>query len=189
LAGTPTRTSTCSPLRIDAVEINELGGTIGMTICPGKQGDSQYGTAWNRDLAMDLEVICSWGATILVTAMESDEMQHLGVGQLGTAATHSHLQWIHLPVTDGAVPDGRFDLVWTKSAPNMLQALNQGRRVVIHCRGGLGRTGVIACLLLIELGKNPQDALEIVRRSRPGTVETTEQEEFVLNYRPQFEVD
>lgn len=154
-----------------------------MTICPGKQGDSQYGSAWNRDLAIDLEVIRTWGASVLVTAMESEEMQRVGVGQLGSAATQARLQWIHLPMTDGAVPDERLDRIWPIAAPTILKVLSDGGRVVIHCRGGLGRTGMVASMLLIELGKSPRDALDIVRRTRPGTVETEDQEAFVLNYR------
>ena len=181
-----TRTSSSSPLRIDSVEANGAGGVIGMTICPGKRGDSQFGSGWDRDLTTDLDAIRYWGATSLVTAMESDEMQKLGVGELGSAAAKARLEWFHLPISDGAIPDKRFDDAWPKIAPALLQELKTGRRVVIHCRGGLGRTGMIACLLLIEFGRSPQDALRAVRRARPGTVETKEQEAFVLKYQPRF---
>lgn len=180
------RTSQTSPLRIDAVEVNSLGARIGMTICPGKRGESQYGGAWNRDLATDLEAVRRWGATAVVTAMESEEMMKLGVGEFGSAAGKLHLQWFHIPITDGAIPDERFVESWPHIAPTVLHELKTGRRILIHCRGGLGRTGLIACLLLVELGLSPQVSLQAVRRARPGTVETREQEQFVLNYRPQF---
>ena len=49
------RTSTSSPLRIDAVGIGQT--QIGMTICPGKRGDSQYGIAWDHDLAADINAM------------------------------------------------------------------------------------------------------------------------------------
>jgi ADP-ribosyl-[dinitrogen reductase] hydrolase len=55
-----------------------------------------------------------------------------------------------------------------------------GESIVVHCRGGPGRTGVIAARLLIELGESPQRALSRVRAARPGAVENREQEIYVL---------
>lgn len=183
---TDIRTSSSFPLRIDAVDANNSGGMIGMTICPGKCGDSQFGAAWNRDMATDIDAIRHWGATAVITALERDEMQSLGVEQLGTTIASAHLQWFHFLIADGAVPDERFDDAWAKAAPAILRELKSGNRVLIHCRGGLGRTGMLACLLLIELGRSPQDALRAVRDARPGTVETQEQEAFALKYRRRF---
>ena len=58
-----------------------------------------------------------------------------------------------------------------------------GESVVVHCRGGLGRTGLIAVRLLVELGESPVSALVRVRAARPGAVETVEQEKYVLQLR------
>lgn len=38
--------------------------------------------------------------------------------------------------------------------------------VVVHCRGGLGRTGIIAARLLIELGEQPNKALVLTAAAR-----------------------
>ena len=59
--------------------------------------------------------------------------------------------------------------------------LKNGQGIVVHCRGGLGRTGLIAAQLLIELGEMPSKALERVRAARPGAVETRQQEKYVLS--------
>ena len=53
--------------------------------------------------------------------------------------------------------------------------------IVIHCLGGLGRTGLVACKLLTEQGIPAASALEQVRAARPGAVETPEQEAYVLS--------
>jgi len=58
-----------------------------------------------------------------------------------------------------------------------------GQSIVVHCRGGLGRTGMVAARLLVELGEKPVTALQRVRAARPGAVETVEQEEYVLGLR------
>jgi len=55
------RTSLEPPLRIDTVTVGDTQAQIGMTICPGKRGDSQYGVAWNRELDTDLTAIRDWG--------------------------------------------------------------------------------------------------------------------------------
>lgn len=51
--------------------------------------------------------------------------------------------------------------------------------MLVHCRGGLGRAGIIAARLLIELGMEPTLAIENVRKIRPGAIETCDQERFV----------
>jgi len=109
-------------------------------------------------------------------------MRVLGVANLGVAANKASLQWYQLPITDGTVPDIQFDKAWLRVAPAVLQHIRSGHKVVVHCRGGLGRTGMLACFLLVELGEDPEHALNKVRMARPGAVETYEQEIFVLNY-------
>ena len=46
--------------------------------------------------------------------------------------------------------------------------------------GGLGRSGMIAARLLVELGEEPRAAIQRVRQVRPGAIETAAQEDYVL---------
>lgn len=50
--------------------------------------------------------------------------------------------------------------------------------------GGLGRTGTIAAMLLVEFGSKPGDAITAVRAARAGAIETVEQENFVRSRKP-----
>lgn len=50
---------------------------------------------------------------------------------------------------------------------------------MIHCLGGLGRSGTIAARLLVELGVVPDEAINIVRKARPGAIENNAQETHV----------
>ena len=181
----PERNSLNSPLRIDSLQVPGSAGLIGMTLCPGKRGPSQFGPSWNRDLAVDLSVIATWGASCLVTVMESVELEDLAVGNLGAATVAAGLQWLQLPIKDGATPDGRFEARWPSVLRNLNAVLAADKNLVIHCRGGLGRTGMVVCMLLIEHGCTPAAALELVRIARSGTVETLAQEQFVLSYKVQ----
>ena len=54
------------------------------------------------------------------------------------------------------------------------------RRSSFHCKGGLGRAGMVAARLLVESGYTPEDAIERVRAARPGAIETQAQERYVL---------
>ena len=123
--------------------------------------------------------MADWGATTLVTLMEAPELEALGVGGLGSAAEAAGLEWHHLPITDVQVPDERFERPWTYSGHVLRRKLASGERIVLHCRGGLGRTGTIAARLAIELGAAPGEALDAVRRARSGAVETRAQEAYV----------
>jgi atypical dual specificity phosphatase len=51
--------------------------------------------------------------------------------------------------------------------------------VAIHCAAGLGRTGVVVACFFIDKGLNAKNAIARVRRLRPGSIETEEQEEAV----------
>ena len=57
-----------------------------------------------------------------------------------------------------------------------------GAEVVIHCLGGLGRTGTIAARILVEFGIEADDAIKAVREARPGAIETVGQAEYVRKF-------
>lgn len=176
----PARTSLTDPLRIDEVPALPAPGVIGITFCPGKRDAHARSGAWERDLAMDLDAIRHWGARTLVTLIEDHEFGRLGVEALPYQAAATGLEWIHLPIRDVSAPDERFMAGWKSAGPKLSSLLAEGGRLVVHCRGGLGRAGMVASLMLIEQGVAPGDALQRVRLARPGAVETREQERFVL---------
>jgi protein-tyrosine phosphatase len=174
------RTSQSDPLRIDAIAAGPTPGMIGLTICPGKHDRHVLTGVWARDLEADLLAIRDWGATSLVTLIEEHEFELLKVSDLGARAKGMGLDWHHLPIRDVSVPDERFEGGWKKSGPLLLARLHKGERIVVHCRGGLGRSGLVAARMLVEMGIAPRDAINRVRAARRGAIETSEQESYVL---------
>ena len=89
------------------------------------------------------------------------------------------MTWFHLPIVDVQIPDAGFEDAWRDNGKKVRALLRDGRDVVVHCRGGLGRAGTIASRLLIEFGMNPEAAMREVRKVRPGAIETSAQENYV----------
>lgn len=175
------RTSLSHPLRIDAVNAGPNAGELGLTFCPGKKQPHAMTGSWDRELAPDLESIRSWGATHLLTLIEPFEFEELHVPNLGTEAMRHGLSWHHLPIVDDSIPDECFLQEWPAVRESLFQAINGGQRVVIHCKGGLGRAGTVACMLLLELEPelSVNEALARVRQARPGAVYVEAQEQFL----------
>jgi ADP-ribosyl-[dinitrogen reductase] hydrolase len=178
---TQIRTSDSHPLYVAKLEAGSTGGCVGITFCPGKHDRSSSGFLWQRDLDADLGIIAAWPATALVTLIEDHEFSMMKVQNLGARAAALGLEWHHLPIVDVQPPDDRFESRWKDSGPRLLTHLREGRRVVVHCRGGLGRAGTVSARLLVELGVSPRAAIDRVRRVRPGAIETRAQEQYVLD--------
>jgi ADP-ribosyl-[dinitrogen reductase] hydrolase len=154
------KTSQSDPLRIDSVGVGPGYGRIGLTFCPGKkQLDAQSG-AWDRDLDEDMAAIEAFGASALVTLMPDSELNSLGVSpnRLRDKASELGLEWYQLPIPDGGIPKQKFEELWVDAGLRLLDLLKAGHNIVIHCKGGLGRTGTIAAMHLIEFKMSPRTA-------------------------------
>ena len=62
------------------------------------------------------------------------------------------------------------------------EALSLGESVVVHCAAGYGRTGTMLACYLVHKGYGPTEAINEVRRKRPGSIETKEQENAIYEY-------
>lgn len=77
---------------------------------------------------------------------------------------------IHLPIEDFAAPSvGQIE----RGLAEIFEARSAGEATAVHCGGGLGRTGtLLSCYFVCTEELSPQDAVERIRRVRPGSVET-----------------
>jgi hypothetical protein len=176
------RTSETHPIRVDFLpdEVVNLSGRIGLTIAPGKKDPHASTGPCHRDLVADLRRLRAiYSTETLVTLLEQgqfavDEFALLGIENLAEATEAARMEHLWLPIRDGAAPpslDAMFALV-----KRILEAVREGENVVIHCRGGLGRSGMVAACCVVALGASVSEALEVVRSVRPGAIETRTQE-------------
>ena len=133
---------------------------------------------------MDLAAIRAWGADRLITLIEPWEFEELRIQSLPERAAAHGLIWHGLPIVDGAAPDARLLCQWERLGPLMARELLAGRKVVVHCKGGLGRAGTVASMLLLDTrtAKDGREAIGMVRQVRPGAIETLVQEMFIRDW-------
>lgn len=178
------RTSEVRNSQSHRLEINWLEpphAAVGLTFAPGKNCWSNSGFRWSRDLGADLDTIRSEGATVLVCLMEDRELEQVGLSQLAECAAARDIELVRFPIRDVRVPKDR------ASVDELLALLDAriaaGKRVVIHCLGGRGRTGTIAGCYLVRHGVAPEEALAMLRRVRsPDCPETDDQRDYVRDH-------
>ena len=176
------RTGPSDPLQIASLPVG--AGALGVSACPGKCEGAALGARGPRALDQDLDAIRHWGASVVLTLVEAHELHALGVPDLGQRVQALGLRWHHLPIADFEPPGNDFEAAWPAVSADFQALLAAGGRVLVHCRGGLGRSGTVAARLLIDAGTPAKQAIERVRSVRPGAIETAAQEHHVLAYAP-----
>ena len=149
-------------MAFDIFEMPLGQGKLAIAPLPGKAGS----------LAEDVARIEAWGASLVVTLTLSEELEELGVPELPSALMQRGVAWCHWPVRDFDVPDGDALCCWPEVFDTIKAVLRDQGQVLIHCRGGCGRSGMLALRVAVEMGEAPRDALQRLRAVRPCAVET-----------------
>lgn len=83
---------------------------------------------------------------------------------------------LHLPIEDMTVPETEQLERFVRFVDRMVA---RGTAVGVHCHAGLGRTGTMIACYLVTRDKSAEQAIEHVRRVRPGSIQTDQQERAV----------
>ena len=123
------------------------------------------------DIDYDLSLLRAAGITLLVTLTEHPLPEDL-------IEAHG-LRSLFFPIVDMNVPSCRA----TEALCELVAiALDQGEVIAFHCKAGLGRTGTLLVSYLIWEGAPPAEALAIARSIEPGWVQSTIQEEYLVQF-------
>lgn len=90
------------------------------------------------------------------------------------------LEFYHLPIRDMDAPMPRDAY---KALIVLLEKIDSGKKALIHCKGGVGRTGMIGACYLVARGYEPTDAIQKVRSVHQAFIQTKNQEKFVSNFK------
>ena len=167
------KTSDSHPMWIAEIDLG--GRKLGLSICPGKFQPNAMSGAWNRSLDKDLDKIKKQGYDVVVSLIEDHEFKELRVTKLQEVTERSKMQWIWAPITDGGVPEGRA----YEGLNSVIDLLENNRSVFVHCKGGLGRAGIVTAWALTHFGRTSESAIIEVRSVRKGAIENRQQEEWV----------
>ncbi len=161
-------------LRIDFLSNPESGGYIPLTLLPGRKDR-------NRVLTDDIRTIKEKNIQSILCLLTENEFSEYGVDDLKKEYLSAGFSLKHAPVKDQGIPSIEamneiFD--WLDGE------IKQKRKVLIHCVGGLGRSGLVAaCYIKKKFGLSKENSIAIVRESRSErAIETKAQEDFVGSY-------
>ncbi len=120
--------------------------------------------AFSAFVLRDLERLYDHGIRAIVSLTEEMPQELVGVSQF---------KLLHLPIVDMSAPDSEQIMRFIDFVDRMI---GEGRAVGVHCLAGLGRTGTMVACYLVTRGMSAVEAIDHVRRIRPGSIQTDEQE-------------
>ncbi len=124
---------------------------LAIVLCP-------YGGSILKD---ELSEIARSGVQTLVSLLEPEEADWLGLGEEGALAGQFGMHFISYPIQDVHVPANV--QTFRKFVSGLADRLRAGERIGMHCRGSIGRAPLTAACTLIHLGWDAKDALTAIR--------------------------
>ena len=121
------------------------------------------------------------GIETVVSALTPAEEQELDLTNERAAVEARGLRFLSLPIPDRDIPPSLATVIAVAAA--VKQDLSSGKKVLIHCRQGIGRSGLIAACLLIDSGIPVEEAMRTLSSKRGLPVpETAEQRLWLQRY-------
>lgn len=159
-----------SPPSINAVRL----GNMLLSSCPGKKVRmfdtlAQRQAAGNRspicrDLKSDLSRAQSIGVRAIICCLDDEELNYLGSPwpEYQAVASACGLAVIRIPMAEGFAPHKGVDEIDRVIRIVLENWTMKGYDVLCHCRGGVGRAGLVACCWMLKIGliNKPNHELE-----------------------------
>ena len=113
------------------------------------------------------------GITKVVSLLEAFEQVEVGLGLERELCEKNAMQFECFPIPDRGLPNTELANALVKK---LAYEITKGQHVVIHCRAGIGRTGIIAAGVLVKTGLSAPDALDSISKARGVEVPDTEEQ-------------
>ncbi len=114
------------------------------------------------------------GIQTVVSLLEPQEVRELELTEQAAACRDEHIEFRSFPIPDRGTPQS------LQQAAVLFNDLNaqllQGRAIAVHCRAGIGRTGLVAGCLLHLLGVPFKEVFHMLSRSRGVSMPDTAQQ-------------
>ena len=146
-------------------------GWLGISAMPGRTGFYQS----------DLTTLLRWNPNLVLTMTQEIELQYADAETFGDDLQAAGVAWHHLPVPDMGAPPADVQAQWQATSEQAAKVLKDGGRVLAHCYGGCGRSGMALLRLMVEAGEDVDAALARLRSVRPCAVETEDQKNWAAS--------
>lgn len=84
------------------------------------------------------------------------------------------INYLHVPTEDLSAPD--IDKI-DQTVDFIQERIKNDEPIMVHCAAGIGRTGtILACYLIKYYNLSAKNAIEKVRKERPGSIQSESQE-------------
>ncbi len=111
------------------------------------------------------------GLDVVVSLLEADEAASLDLERERFAAESNGIAFISFPIPDRSTPNSLPDALRLFEA--LVRLLERGKNVAVHCRQGVGRSGIVAAGTLVASGVQLDRALQLVGTARGVTIPET----------------
>jgi protein-tyrosine phosphatase len=123
----------------------------------------------------------SHGVDVVVSLLTSDEAAELDLAQEKELCDANGIQFVAFPIVDRAVPPSGESM--RELVARLVELMRDGKSIVIHCRQGIGRSGMVALAVLAAEGMDFERAIAIVSAARGCPVpETAEQQRWLASF-------
>lgn len=121
------------------------------------------------------------GLDVIVSMLDAEENENFMLGREGEFCKINGIEFFSFPVTDRSVP--KTDEKFLRFVEKLKTLLSQGKNIGIHCRQSIGRAPLLAAVLMILFGIEPEKAFRQLSDVRGVEVpETNEQKEWAEQF-------
>ena len=161
-------------------------------VVPSRFAAGEYPGAKKREEAADkLRILLETGFDYFIDLTESNEGLEPYAGVAATEAMRLDTKFVHArhPIVDMRAPRSPQETAGILDAID--KALDDGKKVYVHCWGGIGRTGTVVGCWLVRHGRTGDQALAQIAEwwrgmdkayRRPRSPETERQRAYVRNW-------
>jgi len=154
--------------------IDSIGkGFLAVMAHPAREGDA----------AMMIRDLAAQGVRQVISLLDADEARELGLEHEAELVHQQSMDFVSFPIPDMGLPRSVED--FASLSKNLFHQVEVGINTLIHCRAGIGRSGLLASAVLLHGGRNVQQAFVRVSHMRGCRVpETPQQGDWLLENHP-----